>query len=65
MAIPSGAMLISDPVDLAVPPMADVAIDLYLPGDTNTPSPLTTCTSAFQTNYVSETGNHAGASSCR
>ena len=63
MAIPSGAMLISDPVDLAVPAMGDLAIDLYLPGDTNTPSPLTTFTSALQTGYVSETGNHAGASS--
>jgi lysophospholipase L1-like esterase len=63
MAIPSGAMLISDPVDLVVPAMSDLAIDLYLPGDTNTPSPLTTFTSALQTSYVSETGNHAGASS--
>ena len=63
MAIPSGAMLISDPVDLAVPAMGDLAIDLYLPGDTNTPSPLTTFTSALQTSYISETGNHAGASS--
>ncbi len=61
MAIPSGATLISDPVDLAVPAMGDLAIDLYLPGDTNTPSPLTTFTNALQTSYVSETGNHAGA----
>lgn len=63
MAIPTGATLISDPVDLAVPAMGDLAIDLYLPGDTNTPSPLTTFTNALQTSYVSETGNHAGATS--
>jgi lysophospholipase L1-like esterase len=62
MAIPSGAVLISDPVDLAVPTMGDLAIDLYLPGNTDTSSPLTTFTSALQTSYVSETGNFAGAS---
>ena len=60
ITIPPGAMVYSDPVDLNVPPMGDVAIDLYLPGDTNTPSPLTMHNGAFQTNYVSETGNHAG-----
>ena len=36
-------------------------IDVYLPGDTNTTTPLTMHTGAFQTSYVSETGNHAGA----
>ena len=51
----------SDPVTLAVPPLADLAIDLYLPGNTNTPASLTMHGSSFQTNYVSETGNHAGA----
>ena len=44
-----------------MPPLADLAIDLYLPGDTGMrPSPLTTHNGASQTNYVSETGNHAG-----
>ena len=50
----------SDPVNLTVPQMADLAIDLYLPGTTNTPSPLTMHNGAFQTNYISETGNHVG-----
>jgi lysophospholipase L1-like esterase len=59
--IPPGAVAYSDPVNLTVPQMSDVAIDLYLPGDTNTPAPLTMHTGAFQTNYVSEAGNHAGA----
>jgi lysophospholipase L1-like esterase len=63
MAIPAGAVLLSDPVELAVPAMADLAIDLYLPGNTNSPSPLTYFASSLQTNYVSETGNYAGASS--
>jgi lysophospholipase L1-like esterase len=61
VTIPSGALVYTDPVDINVPPMADVAIDLYLPGDTNTPSPLTLHTAARQTSYVSQTGNHAGA----
>jgi len=58
--IPAGAVLYSDPVTLTVPDMADVAIDLYLPGSTNTPALLTMHNAAFQTNYVSETGNFAG-----
>jgi lysophospholipase L1-like esterase len=58
--IPAGAVIVSDPVDFAVPNDGDVIVDLYLPGDTNTPSPLTQHGGAFQTSYVSETGNFAG-----
>ncbi|MBM3818490.1 MAG: SGNH/GDSL hydrolase family protein [Acidimicrobiia bacterium] len=61
MAIPAGAILVSDAVDLAVAPMADVAVDLYLPGTTNTPSPLAVHNAGLQTNYVSGTGNFTGA----
>jgi lysophospholipase L1-like esterase len=63
-AIPPGAVLVSDPVTLRVPDLADLAVDLYLPGDTAaTASPLShhTGNGAVQTNYVSDTGNHAGA----
>lgn len=60
ITIPAGAIVYSDPVDLRVPPLADLAIDLYLPGDTNTPSPLTMHNGAFQTNHISQTGNHVG-----
>jgi lysophospholipase L1-like esterase len=60
VTIPPGAVMYTDAVDLNVPAMADVAIDLYLPGDTNTPSPLTMHNASFQTNYVTETGNHVG-----
>jgi lysophospholipase L1-like esterase len=56
----SGALIYTDPVEIDVPPMTDVAIDMYLPGDTNSPSPVTMHNAARQTNYVSETGNHAG-----
>ena len=61
--IPPGAVVVSDPVALTVPAFADLAIDVYLPGDTAaSPSPLTTHGGALQTNYVSATGNHAGDS---
>ena len=61
IGIPAGAVVFSDPVDLVVPPMADLAIDVYLPGNTNIPSPLTMHNAALQTSYLSETGNHAGS----
>src|SRR6185369_10939294 len=60
MTIPANAVAYSDPVTLAVPPLADLAVDLYLPGTTNTPAPLTMHVASWQTNYISETGNHAG-----
>jgi lysophospholipase L1-like esterase len=57
----AGAVLLSDAVELTVPPMADLAIDLFLPGDLGlTPSPVTTHNGAGQTNYLSEPGNHSG-----
>jgi lysophospholipase L1-like esterase len=58
--VPAGAVIFSDAVDRPMPPAADLAIDLYLPGSTNTPSPLTMHNAALQTNYISEPGNHAG-----
>jgi lysophospholipase L1-like esterase len=58
--IPAGAVLYSDRVAMDVPQMGDLAVDLYLPGTTNTSSPLTMHAAAFQTNYVSESGNHVG-----
>ena len=61
ITIPAYALMYSDPVSLSIPQMSDLAIDLYLPGNTDTPAPLTMHTAAFQTNYVSETGNYAGA----
>jgi len=32
--VPPGTMVVSDPVDLMVPPLSDVAVSLYLPDDT-------------------------------
>ena len=60
ITVPANAIVYSDPVALAAPPLTDLAIDLYLPGTTNTAAPLTMHTSSFQTSYISETGNHAG-----
>jgi lysophospholipase L1-like esterase len=61
ITIPANAVVYSDSVALAAPPLADLAVDLYLPGTTNTAAPVTMHGSAFQTSYISETGNHAGA----
>ncbi len=61
VTIPANAVVFSDPVAVNVPEMTDLAIDVYLPSTTNTPSPLSMHPAALQTNYVSETGNHAGA----
>jgi lysophospholipase L1-like esterase len=57
--IPPGAAVVSDPVSLTLPAFAELAVDLYLPGDT-AQSTLTLHNGALQTNYVSVTGNHAG-----
>ena len=60
--LPAGAILTSDPVDLAAPDFTDLAVDIYLPDDTSTSkSPVTTHPASWQTNYVSVPGNHAGA----
>jgi lysophospholipase L1-like esterase len=59
--IPAGASVVSDPVNVPVAPSADLAVDLYLPGDTAaSTSPLTTHGGALQTGYVSPEGNHVG-----
>jgi lysophospholipase L1-like esterase len=60
--VPPGSTVVSDPVALTVPAFADLAIDLYLPGDTAaSTSPLTTHGGALQTSYVSAAGDQAGA----
>jgi hypothetical protein len=57
--IPAGAVVVSDPVPLAVPALSDLAVSVFLPGDTGAgTSPLTMHAGANQTNYVSGPGNH-------
>jgi len=60
ITIPANAVMYSDPVSLTVPQTADLAIDLYLPGTTNSPATLTMHGGALQTSYISETGNYVG-----
>jgi lysophospholipase L1-like esterase len=54
--IAPGAVVVSDPVDLAIPPLADVAISLYFPGETGPP---TTHARGLKTTYISTDGNQA------
>ncbi|HVS25205.1 MAG TPA: SGNH/GDSL hydrolase family protein [Gammaproteobacteria bacterium] len=60
-AVLAGATLVSDPVDLKIAPLSDLAIDLYIPGEIGVGiSPATTHNGASQTSYVSMPGNHVG-----
>ena len=60
-SIPAGAVVVSDPVTLTATPLADLAIDLYIPGDVEaTMSPATILPASWQTNYVSPSGDHTG-----
>lgn len=61
-AVARGAVLLTDPVDLALPPLSDLAIDLYLPDDaSDPPSPATTHRNGLSTTYLSRPGDHTGA----
>ena len=60
VSIPPGAVVLSDAVDLQVPALADLAIDIYVPGEFPGPTaPYTMHAVANQTNYISTAGNHA------
>ena len=62
ITIPAGGELLSDWVEMTVPDQADVAVDVFLPGDTSaTGTVLTVRNGALQTNYLSTQGNYAGA----
>jgi lysophospholipase L1-like esterase len=57
----AGATLVSDPVDMQIAPLSDLAVDIYIPGDIGVgPSPATTHNGASQTSYISMPGNHVG-----
>jgi len=58
ITIPAGAPVLSDPVDLDVPALSDLAVSLHLPE--SAVQATTIHGSAFQTNYVSTTGNFTG-----
>jgi lysophospholipase L1-like esterase len=56
MAIPAGAVVLSDPVDMDVPEHADLAISIFVP---DTMTEMTGHWSAQQTSYLSGPGNFA------
>jgi lysophospholipase L1-like esterase len=59
ITVPPGAPVLSDPVHLDVPALADLAVSLYLPDET---APLSFHGTALQTNYVAPAGgDYTGA----
>ena len=58
VTIPAGAVVLSDAVDLEVPPLADLAVSIFVPGPTG---PTTWHFSAQQTTYVSPPGDFSDA----
>jgi lysophospholipase L1-like esterase len=58
VSIAPGAQMISDPVDLNIPQLGDLAISVYVPGDSG---PLTTHATGLHTTYITK-GNVAGES---
>src|SRR5499427_3265147 len=60
VTITAGAFVISDPVALDLPPLADVAVSVYLPGDISLSFGITG-RYARQLNYISPPGNFADA----
>jgi lysophospholipase L1-like esterase len=54
ITIPPGALVLSDPVDLEVPALSDLAVSIFVPGDTG---PATWHFEARQTLYVSPQGD--------
>ena len=57
--VPVGALVISDPVDLSIPPLADLTVSVYLPG---TSSADTSHIVANQISFVSQSpGDFTGA----
>jgi lysophospholipase L1-like esterase len=58
ITIPPGAIIVSDPVKLAVPALGDLAVSLYLPGNTG---PATFHAEGKQTSYISPSGDFTGS----
>jgi lysophospholipase L1-like esterase len=56
-----GALIVSDPVDLDVVALADLAVSIYLPGDIPESFPITGHGNCHQTNYLSPPGDFTAA----
>jgi lysophospholipase L1-like esterase len=56
--IAPGAVVVSDPVDLAIPPLTDVAVSVFFPGETGPP---TTHERGLKTTYIAGPGDFTAA----
>ncbi len=56
-----GALVVSDPVELDVPALADLAVSVHLPGNVPEDFPITGHGNAHQTNYISPPGEFTGS----
>lgn len=61
--IAAGALVVSDPVELDAPPLADMAVSIYLPGDVPESFGITGHGNSRQTNYISAEGDFTAAAS--
>ncbi len=59
-AIAAGALVVSDPVALEIPPLADLAISMHLPGNVPETFQITHHGNVHQTNYISPPGDLRG-----
>jgi lysophospholipase L1-like esterase len=53
-----GMVVVSDPVDLTVPPLADMAVSLFFPGETGPP---TTHAAGLRSTYISNQGDFSAS----
>src|SRR5499426_2313362 len=51
VTIPQGAQMVSDPVDLEIPQLGDLAVSVYIPGESG---PLTTHATGLHTTYIAK-----------
>ena len=56
-----GALIVSDPVELGVTALSDLAVSLYIPGEVPEAFPITGHGNCHQTNYLSVEGDHTAA----
>ncbi len=59
--IATGALVVSDPVELDVPALADLAVSIHIPGEVPESFPITGHGNCHQTNYISPPGDFSGA----
>ena len=60
VTVAPGGMVVSDPVEMGVPALADLVIDLYVTSDSAAGDGATMHGTGLTTNYVSPAGEHTG-----